>query len=222
MKAMILAAGLGKRMRPLTDTLPKPLIPVRGKPLIAYHLEALARAGVTEVIINLAYRGSQIQEYVGDGAAWGLQVAYSSEPEPLETGGAILHAQELLGDAPFILLNADVFTDFDFSGLLKAPLGAGDLGRLVLVPNPDFKPTGDFDVNGRGRLQLLGGREGYTFAGVSLLAPKLVLEYPKRRACFGLAEVFREVAVNDRLSAEVYTGVWSDVGTPERLAALQG
>lgn len=220
MKAMILAAGLGKRMRPLTDTLPKPLIPVRGKPLIAYHLEALARAGITQVIINLAYRGAQIQEFVGDGAAWGLEVVYSQESQPLETGGAIVHAAALLGDEPFILLNADIFTDFDFTRLLAIRLVEGSLGCLMLVPNPSFKPIGDFDVTTTGHLQLLKASAGYTFAGISVLHPSLVLNYPKRRDCFGLAEVFRNAASGSRLNAQVYSGRWSDVGTPERLAAL--
>ena len=226
MKAMILAAGLGKRMRPLTDTLPKPLIPVRGKPLIQWHLEALARAGVTQVIINLAYRGEQIKEFVGDGARWGLQVAYSSEPEPLETGGAIMHAAKLLGSAPFILLNADVFTDFDFSRLVAAPLKPGQLGHLVLVPNPDFKPVGDFTFahhhgNNAYLAAIKNDDPGYTFAGISLLNPALVLQYPQRRTTFGLAEVFRHALQTQQLTAQVYQGLWSDVGTPERLGLLQ-
>jgi MurNAc alpha-1-phosphate uridylyltransferase len=223
MKAMILAAGLGKRMRPLTDTLPKPLIPVRGKPLIAYHLEALARAGITEVIINLAYRGAQIQEFVGDGSAWGLQVVYSQEPEPLETGGAIVHAAALLGSEPFILLNADIFTDFDFSCLVAEPLAKGDLGRLILVPNPGFKPIGDFDVGDDGRVRVTNPNSGlgYTFAGISVLRPSVLLDYPERRECFGLAEVLRYSVSRSELVAQVYLGQWSDVGTPERLAELR-
>ncbi|WP_049723706.1 N-acetylmuramate alpha-1-phosphate uridylyltransferase MurU [Gilvimarinus polysaccharolyticus] len=221
MKAMILAAGLGKRMRPLTDTLPKPLIPVRGKPLIAYHLEALARAGITQVVINLAYRGDQIKAFVGDGTAWGVQVVYSQEPEPLETGGAIVHAAELLGKAPFVLLNADIFTDFDFAQLLAAPLAKGALGRLVLVPNPDFKPVGDFAISAAGHLLTREAKEpGHTFAGISVLHPSLVLNYPKRRDCFGLAEVFNHALQKQQLTAQVYSGAWSDVGTPERLRQL--
>ncbi|BFM21620.1 N-acetylmuramate alpha-1-phosphate uridylyltransferase MurU [Gilvimarinus japonicus] len=221
MKAMILAAGLGKRMRPLTDTLPKPLIPVRGKPLIAYHLEALARAGITEVIINLAYRGAQIQEFVGDGSAWGLQVVYSQEPEPLETGGAIVHAAALLGSEPFILLNADIFTDFDFKALVSRSIPAGELAHLVLVPNPDFKPIGDFAIKDGSLSAISDGELGYTFSGISLINPALVLRYPYISIVFGLAEVFTNELQTRRLTASVYDGIWRDVGTIERLHEIE-
>src|SRR5690625_163309 len=149
---MILAAGLGKRMRPLTDHTPKPLLCVRGKPLLQYHLEALAEAGVSDVIINLAYLGEQIRDFVGSGQRFGLRVTYSPEPEPLETGGAIAHALPLLGEAPFLLINADVWCDYPLIQLASTPLAAGCLGRLLLVPNPDFHPEGDFTLTENGTL----------------------------------------------------------------------
>ncbi|UTF59822.1 N-acetylmuramate alpha-1-phosphate uridylyltransferase MurU [Gilvimarinus sp. DA14] len=220
MKAMILAAGLGKRMRPLTDHLPKPLIEVRGKPLIEWHLERIARAGITEVVINISYLGQMIREYIGDGSRWGLKVAYSEEPEPLETGGAVLHAADLLGSEAFVLINADIFTDYDLGPLIERGLQNGEKGNLVLVPNPGFKFRGDFDVQ-EGKLLLLeDGSHGYTFAGISLLSPELVLSYPNSTPVFGLAEVFRRLVGKRSLGAELYLGQWSDVGTAERLAAV--
>ncbi|MCP8899378.1 N-acetylmuramate alpha-1-phosphate uridylyltransferase MurU [Gilvimarinus xylanilyticus] len=220
MKAMILAAGLGKRMRPLTDHKPKPLIEVRGKPLIEWHLERIACAGMTEVIINISYLGHMIRDHIGDGSSWGLNVVYSEEPEPLETGGAIVHAAKLLGREPFVLINADIFTDYDLAPLVRHRLPAGEQGHLVLVPNPDFKPQGDFGIQEGKLVPLDDSCSGYTFAGISLLTPELVLAYPANTAAFGLAEVFRSAMVSKRLGAEVYLGAWSDVGTVERLRAL--
>src|SRR5690554_1322861 len=170
---MILAAGLGKRMRPLTDQTPKPLLTVAGKPLLQYHLESLASAGVTNVIINLAYLGEQIRAFVGDGDRFGLAVTYSPEPEPLETGGAIAHALPLLGDAPFLLINADVWCDYPPTQLARAPLPPHCLGRLLLVPNPDFHPHGDFTLTETGLLghswPKIPDEQRLTFAGLSLL-----------------------------------------------------
>lgn len=226
---MILAAGLGKRMRPLTDTLPKPLLSVRGKPLIVWHLERLAAAGVTEVLINLAYRGDQIKAALGDGKGFGLTITYSHEPQPLETGGAIFFVAEWLGEAPFLLINADVFTHLDIVPLLRNSLAPEVLGHLVLVPNPDFKPLGDFYLSDGVLMPLEsaphgssmgGGTVGFTFAGVSVLRPELVMAYPDCREQFPLVEAFRWAMAGGRLHGEVYSGLWSDVGTPERLAAL--
>lgn len=220
MKAMILAAGLGKRMRPLTDTLPKPLIEVRGKPLIQWHLERLAQAGIVDVVINIAYLGDKIRRALGDGSRWGLRITYSVEPEPLETGGAIRHAADRLGQEPFLLLNADVFTDLDITPLIRRGLAENELGFLLLVSNPEFKSRGDFDLNGETLTELTGQSIGYTFAGISLLHPELVNRYPQSRRVFPLAEAFRWAIAQRRLSGGIYTGLWSDVGTPERLAAL--
>ncbi|MDO6746808.1 N-acetylmuramate alpha-1-phosphate uridylyltransferase MurU [Gilvimarinus sp. 1_MG-2023] len=221
MKAMILAAGLGKRMRPLTDTLPKPLIPVRGKPLIEWHLERLAAADVKEVLINIAYLGDKIRQALGDGSRWGLQITYSEEPEPLETGGAIRYAAHWLGDEPFLLVNADVFTDFEMMPLIQSGLEQNELGHLILVPNPDFKLRGDFDLRDHFITECANTVSGYTFAGISLLSPALVMRYPRSRRLFPLVEAFNWAIGQQHLSGSVYRGQWSDVGTLERLAQIE-
>ena len=235
MKAMILAAGLGQRMRPLTDHTPKPLLPAGGKPLLVYHLEKLAQLGVSQVIINLAYLGEKIRTYVGDGSGFGLKVDYSQEPEPLETGGALLQAMPLLGDAPFLLLNGDVWCDLDLRQLIGPPLAQDQLGRLLLVPNPDFHPRGDFAINDQGII--LGEAQGdtikpqsdnlqsdnpqrFTYAGIALLKPTLVADYPHKRRKFPLVEAFRYAIARHQLTGQLHTGHWSDVGTPERLTEL--
>lgn len=220
-KAMILAAGRGTRMGELTQTTPKPLLRVQGVPLIEWHLRKLAAAGIDEVIINLAYLGEQIRDYLGDGSRWGVRLAYSVEPEPLETGGAIWHAREYLGAEPFLLINADVYTDMDYSFWRERTLSVTALGHLLLVPNPDFKTRGDFDLAADGQLQILDdSASGYTFAGISLLRPGLITDYPHCRQVFPLVETFHYALKQGCLRGEVYTGLWSDVGTPERLAAL--
>lgn len=220
MKAMILAAGLGKRMRPLTDTLPKPLLPVGGKPLIQYHVENLQRAGVTELIINLAYRGDQIREYLGDGQQFGVDIRYSEEPEPLETGGAIQQALALLGDEPFLLVNGDVWTDFEFSLLSSLSLPEGCLGHLLMVQNPEHNPLGDFALTTQGLLMPRGDAQGYTFSGISLIDPALVSSYPQLRENFPLRECFFWAMDNQQLRGQVLDADWWDIGTPERLAQL--
>ncbi len=221
MKAMILAAGLGKRMRPLTDTLPKPLLKVAGKPLIEYHIDRLRDAGVREIIINLAYRGDQIRDYLGSGDVLGVSIQYSEEGSPLETAGAILQALPLLGDSPFVLVNGDVWTDFDFTQLLGKPLNEGCLGHLVMVPNPNHNSGGDFACDEQGNLQLvLGASEGLTYSGISLLDPALVRDYPQVRQCFPLAECFRHAIGLQQLQGEIFKGQWWDIGTPERLLQL--
>ncbi|MGH1370677.1 MAG: N-acetylmuramate alpha-1-phosphate uridylyltransferase MurU [Cellvibrionaceae bacterium] len=217
---MILAAGLGKRMRPLTDKTPKPLLCVGGKPLIVYHLEKLSDLGVGEVVINVSYLGEEIVKALGDGDEWNLQIQYSFEDEPLETGGAILQALPLLGDEPFLLINGDVWTDHQFTSLTQSPLLANSLGRLVLVPNPGHNARGDFSLlEGR----LLHNTEvdtGYTFSGLSLIHPDLVGRYPERRKTFPLREAFEEAIAHDQLEGELFQGQWWDIGTPERLAEL--
>ena len=226
MKAMILAAGLGQRMRPLTDHLPKPLLEVGGKPLLQYHLEALQVAGVENVIINLAYLGDKIRAFVGDGSRFGLQVEYSVEPEPLETGGALLQALPLLGTESFLLINGDVWSEFSLASLIHRKLSPSQLGHLVLVPNPDFHPVGDFALAESGFLMngpLMNGPDvtRYTFAGISLLSPEIIRSYPDARDKFPLGEVLRYGINEKKLTGEVFAGRWSDVGTPERLLALQ-
>lgn len=221
MKAMILAAGLGQRMRPLTDHLPKPLLEVGGKPLLQYHLEALQIAGVKNVIINLAYLGEKIRAFVGDGSRFGLQVEYSVEPEPLETGGALLQALPLLGTEPFLLINGDVWSEFSLASLIHRKLSPSQLGHLVLVPNPDFHPAGDFALADNGFLINDINTARYTFAGISLLSPEIIRSYPDARDKFPLGEVLRYGINQKKLTGEVFAGRWSDVGTPERLLALQ-
>lgn len=221
MKAMILAAGLGQRMRPLTDHLPKPLLEVGGKPLLQYHLEALQVAGVENVIINLAYLGDKIRAFVGDGSRFGLQVEYSVEPEPLETGGALLQALPLLGTEPFLLINGDVWSEFSLASLIHRKLSPSQLGHLVLVPNPDFHPAGDFALADNGFLINDINTARYTFAGISLLSPEIIRSYPDARDKFPLGEVLRYGINQKKLTGEVFAGRWSDVGTPERLLALQ-
>lgn len=224
MKAMILAAGLGQRMRPLTDHLPKPLLSAGGKPLIDYHLENISRAGISDVIINLAYLGEKIKAHVGDGRQYGLNVCYSLEPEPLETGGAIWHAQALLGNEPFLLVNGDVWCDIELLDFVQHQLTAEQLGHLLLVPNPDFHPQGDFALNINGLLVDDINKthpHRFTFAGISLLKPSLILNYPDKRTKFPLGEVLRRAIHQHQLTAEIHKGYWSDVGTPGRLTDLE-
>ena len=214
MKAMILAAGFGKRMRPLTDHCPKPLLPVAGKPLIVHHLERLAAANITQVVINVSYRAEQVMTALGDGASYGVQIRWSQEAAPLETGGGIRQALPLLGDAPFLLVNGDVWCEFDPASLT---LLNGDLAHLVLVNNPAHHPAGDFHLNTNGRVQA-NGEPRLTFAGLSLIDPALVAaESP---GAFPLAPLLRSAMAEGRVSGCHYQGEWVDVGTPERLAEL--
>ena len=212
---MILAAGRGERMRPLTDQVPKPLLTVRGKPLIVYHLEKLSRLGVKQVVINLAWLGGQVRAALGDGARWNLQIRYSDEGEQaLETGGGIFQALPLLGPQPFLVVNADVFTEFDFSDLQLAPQA---LAQLVLVANPMHHPRGDFALID-GRVQEQGGAR-WTYSGIGLYRPELFAGCSPGR--FALLPLLRRAIAGGRLHGQVFDGVWNDVGSVERLAALQ-
>ena len=215
--AMLLAAGYGKRMRPLTDHTPKPLIPVLGKPLIEHAIERLAKAGVRNLVINLAHLGEQIRERLGNGERFGATIQYSEEDEPLETAGGITKALPLLGDDPFLVVNGDVWCDFDFASWVNNPLPENCPGRLLMVPNPPHNPEGDFGIDGG----LLSGttKPRFTFAGISYLRPEILTSYPKARECYGLGEVFAHN--EDKMQAEVYEGDWCDVGTPERLNKLE-
>ncbi|MCW8126888.1 nucleotidyltransferase family protein [Microbulbifer halophilus] len=215
--AMVLAAGFGRRMRPLTDRLPKPMLPVAGKPLIEHAIERLAKVGVRRAVVNLGHLGHRIREHLGDGARWGLEIQYSVEEEPLETAGGILRALPLLGDQPFWVVNGDVWCDFDLDLWRRRPLPDGCPGRLLMVPNPPHNPGGDFGID-KG---LLSGSASprYTFAGISWLDPEVLSGYPRARARFGLGEVFTHN--EGRLQAELYDGDWCDVGTPERLERLE-
>jgi MurNAc alpha-1-phosphate uridylyltransferase len=218
-QAIILAAGRGERMRPLTAKLPKPLLPAGGQPLIRYHLDALVRAGVRDVVVNLSWCGERLREYLGDGTAFGLRIRCSEEgPEPLETGGGIRQAQALLGPGPFWVVNGDIWCDFDFAA---APVGRqglapGVLAHLVLVPNPTHNPAGDFVLES-GRVTA-GDGPRLTFAGISLLDPALLAGASPGR--FPLAPWLRDAAARGQVTGERFSGTWTDVGTPERLAAL--
>jgi MurNAc alpha-1-phosphate uridylyltransferase len=217
MKAMLLAAGRGERLRPLTDRLPKPLVPVGGKALIAWHLERLAASGCREVVANVSYLGEQIVDYVGDGTRFGIRVAYSREAQPLETAGGIAQALPLLGSAPFLLVNGDIYCEMPFQRLHAHPLGA-HLAHLVLVPNPPHRAEGDFSLDG-GTV----GNEGtprYTYAGIAVMSPQL-LEPVKRGDKAPLAPLLRNAAQKGLISGELFGGLWQDVGTAERLAELE-
>ena len=210
---MILAAGRGERMRPLTDHTPKPLLEAGGRPLIGHHLAALARAGVREVVVNHAHLGAQIEQALGDGAAYGLRIRYSPEEVALETGGGIFRALPLLGPDPFIVVNGDVWTDFDPARLRLAD---ADLAHLVLVDNPAHHPAGDFVLAGD-RVREDGGPR-LTFSGVGVYRPALFDGCAPGR--FPLAPLLRAAIAVGRVSGEHHRGRWVDVGTPERLAAL--
>jgi len=216
MKAMILAAGRGERMRPLTDHTPKPLLPVAGQPLIVHYLEALAGAGVRDVVINLSWLGEQIRAALGDGGRWGLRIAYCDEgPQALETGGGIFNALPLLGNEPFLVVNGDVWTDYPFEALLRPPR---DLAHLVLVSNPAHHPDGDFGLQGGRSADGDGGQQRFTFSGIGVYRRELFDEC--RPGPFRLAPLLQAAAAAGRVDGEYYAGGWQDVGTPERLREL--
>ena len=217
MKAMLLAAGRGERLRPLTDTVPKALVAAGGKPLIVWHLERLARAGIRDAVINISHLGERIVERLGDGARFGLRLHYSRERERLETAGGIANALELLGRAPFLLVNADVYCECDFARLMNIQLG-DRLAHLVLVPNPSHRSKGDFSL-ADGRLGDAAAPR-YTYAGVAGVAPKLV-QSVNRGEKAPLAPLLYDAAARGLLGGEVYGGLWQDVGTMERLAELE-
>ena len=217
MRVMILAAGKGERLRPLTDTVPKAMVPAGGKPLIAWHLERLARAGYREAVINVSHLAEQIVEGLGGGERYGLRITYSREREPLETAGGIAHARALLGEAPFLLVNADIYCEFDFAALRRVSLAAR-LAHLVLVPNPRHRSRGDFTLEDG----VIGDGAGarYTYAGIAVMSPALVAGVgPEQKA--PRAPLLYAAAERRLLSGELYGGVWQDVGTRERLAELE-
>ena len=217
MKAMILAAGRGERLRPLTDRMPKALVDAGGKPLLAWHLERLRRAGFREAVINVSHLASQITERFGNGAEYGLAIRWSHEPQALETAGGIVQALALLGASPFLLVNADIWCDYEFSGLRNHKLGS-HLAHLVLVPNPPHHLKGDFSLDGA----TVGGGPGprYTYAGIAVLSPEIVTGIrPGDKAPLG--PVLVAAAARGEVTGELHQGVWRDIGTAERLAALQ-
>ena len=214
MKAMILAAGRGERMRPLTDKTPKPLLQAGGKALLAYHLEALQRAAVTQVVINHAWLGGQICARFGDGAEFGLRIEYSAEaPHALETAGGIIQALPLLGDAPFIVINGDIWSDYPLQQLPSQP---GGLAHLVMVDNPAHHERGDFALQ-QGVLHT-DGEAKLTYSGIGVYDPRLFAGLAG--GVRPLAPILRAAMDKGMISGEHYAGRWVDVGTPQRLAEL--
>ncbi|MDH5436706.1 MAG: nucleotidyltransferase family protein [Gammaproteobacteria bacterium] len=213
MKAMILAAGRGERMRPLTDTTPKALLRVGGQCLIEYHLKALAAAGITEIVINYAHLGNQFPAVLGNGERYGVSISYSPEGDTgLETGGGIFNALPLLGDAPFVVINGDIWTDYAFTSM-NEPAG---LAHLIMVNNPEHNPSGDFALQDK---QILSeGENQYTFSGIGIYRPELFSD--SSAGAFKLAPLLREAMEKNQVTGEYFGGQWIDVGTPERLQAL--
>ena len=229
MRALLFAAGRGERMRPLTDATPKPLLPAGAKPLVAWHLEKLAALGVREVVINTSWLAEQFPAALGDGSRWGLRIVYSYEgATPLETGGGMLAALPLLGREPFLLINGDVWSDYDFAHLPQAPTG---LAHLVMVDTAAHVPQGDFALDARGRLHAEGDAR-LTYAGIGVFRPELLQDWravigavagvDARPPRFRLAPLLRAAMQRGQVTGEHHRGAWTDVGTPERLAALRG
>ena len=213
MKAMILAAGRGERLRPLTETVPKPLVEVAGQTLLGRHLQRLARAGFTRVVINVSHLAEKITRRFGDGSREGLCIEWSREAAPLETAGGIAQARALLGTEPFLLVNADIWCDYEFAKLRGFDL-EGRLAHLVLVPNPSQHPVGDFSLE----QMRVGNRPAprYTYAGIAVISPRLVAGVAAGQKA-QLAPLWRAAAERGEVTGELYDGLWSDVGTPERL-----
>jgi len=208
---MILAAGRGERLRPLTDTTPKPLLSVGGEPLIAHQLRCLRSAGITEVVINVHHLGEQIQAFCGDGQHFGLTIAYSHEPVLLETAGGIVNALPLLGDAPFVLLNGDVFSDFTFNTLPAAPPDWADL-HIVVTPTPAYRDHGDFECT-NDRVTKRG--EAYVYCGIAVIDPAWLGTLPT--GPFSLQQPLFQAVASGRVSAQIWPGEWIDIGTPTQL-----
>lgn len=214
MKAMILAAGRGERMRPLTDSCPKPLLEVLGKPLIVHHIEALKAAGIVDIVINHAWLGEKIEQALGDGSQFGVSIAYSPEdPGGLETAGGIHKALPLLGGDPFMVVNGDIFTDMDFS---QIQMSDDADAHLLLVNNPPHNPAGDFFLS-QNKLHTEQGVK-LTYSGVGIYCPKLLANIPEAK--YPLAPLIRQWIAAGKVSGQHYNGEWNDIGTPERLAEI--
>lgn len=214
---MILAAGRGERMRPLSDVVPKPLLEVHNKALIVWHIEKLAKNGFDAIIINLAHLGHKIPQALGDGSKWGVQITYSDESEcgALESAGGIINALPLLGETPFLVVNGDVFCDYEFDANFELE---GKLAHLILVPNPQHNPEGDFALEGS--LATNSGNKKYTFSGIAYYHPEIFRDVPKGKSA--LAPLLRSKIEQKLLSGALYKGVWHDIGTPERLDKING
>lgn len=216
MKAMILSAGRGERMRPLTDTIPKPLLPVEGKPIIQFTIEKLVSAGVCEIIINIAHLGQKIKQSLGTGSRFGISIVYSDEGESaLETAGGIIKALPLLGTEPFLVVNGDIANDYDYSILCNKKI---DLAHLVLIPNPEHHPQGDFHLSINGQLAT-NGQPTLTYSGIGLFNPALFENSATGK--IKLAPILRSAMSRNRVSGEKFCGFWMDIGTPQRLNELE-
>jgi N-acetyl-alpha-D-muramate 1-phosphate uridylyltransferase len=218
MKAMILAAGRGQRLRPLTDHTPKPLLEVYGKPLIVHHLERLAVSGFADIVINTAWLGGQIENYLGGGSRYGVSIRYSEEPAgALDTGGGIMHALPLLGAEPFLVVNGDIYTDFPFESLRTA-FQQGDLAHLVMVANPLHHPQGDFHLSADGRLHA-DGKSRLTYAGIGIHSPEFFKDCVPGK--FPMLPWWQRAMREDKVSGQFYSGLWRDVGSIETLRDLE-
>ena len=216
MKVMLMAAGLGKRMWPLTKQTPKPLLKVAEETLIERHIKRLAEVGFNDIVINLSYLGTQIQQLLGRGEQYGVNISYSIEPECLEVGGGIINALPMLGSDPFLVINGDIWTDYPYEHLLKPQLGAM---HLVFVANPEHNPHGDFALNEEGWV-CLEGISQFTFSGIGRYDPEYFRAYPRQK--IGLREILEPLVLSGaKVSGECYQGHWFDVGTPERLCTVR-
>ena len=219
MKAMILAAGVGERMRPLTDHTPKPLLRVGDIPLIEHHIRRLAQAGFIELVINVSHLAQQIIDHCGDGGRWGVSIAYSPEEQPLETAGGILNAMPQLGDGPFLVVNGDIWVDYPFAKLADYRPRSPASAHLVMVGNPSQHPLGDFWLDANGWVRVLRpGATGLTYAGVGIYTPAFFAEMQPGKV--PLRPLLDAAIAGGSLSGEYHAGKWEDVGTPERLQAL--
>ncbi len=220
MRAMILAAGRGERMRPLSDTLPKPLLPVGGKPLIVWHIERLVRAGITEIVINHAWLGHLIAAAVGDGSRFGAHILHVPESPALETAGGIAHALGQLGNDPFLVINGDIWCDWDpaKAGRATHTLAASDRAWLLLARNPPHHPGGDFPLDANGRV-VAGGAETLTFTGIAIYRPEFFQDVDPTSPA-PLAPLLRRAIRRGEVRGERHAGLWMDIGTPERLREL--
>ncbi|MDH5710489.1 MAG: nucleotidyltransferase family protein [Gammaproteobacteria bacterium] len=215
MKAMILAAGRGERLRPLTDNTPKPLLKVGKQSLIEYHLHKLAQTSIKEVVINVAWLGTQIQQALGNGKKYGLNIHYSDEgTQALETAGGIIKALPLLGDEPFLIINGDIFTDYDFNKLIQTNITSE--AHLVMVENPDHNHKGDFALEGSWLKN--NGEPLYTYSGIGIYSPEFFAGIAN--GVVALAPILKEKITQQQVSGELFTGAWTDVGTAERLQQL--
>lgn len=215
--AMILAAGRGERMRPITDSMPKPMVPVLGKPLIVYHIERLATAGIRNIVVNHAWLGEQIEDALQDGAHFNVNIQYSREQEALETAGGIVKALPLLGKEPFLVVNGDVYCDVNLWRFCSEPFKG--LAKLLLVANPPHNATGDFAIKTGRLVEKSDGEHAYTFSGIGVYHPDFFAGLPVTKQ--PLAPLIRQHLSNDLIAAQLFSGHWSDVGTPERLQQLE-